>query len=94
MQVKLGVPYVKHKNPLVESCIYSLILHEKEESNFEIQIPDEGSTFTFQIPHSMEHSKKKILSDLLDKIGFNGLENRQEFGGETNITIKITVDEG
>jgi hypothetical protein len=69
MNVKPGVPFVKHPNTSIRSDIYSQLLIIPD---LKINIPENGQKLSVFVPMNQQ-SNKLIIKNLLKQIGFNGL---------------------
>jgi hypothetical protein len=87
MNVKPGVPYVKHSNPNIRSDIYSQLLAIPE---IKIDIPDTGQVITVLVPGNQQKERSKVKV-LLTQIGFDGLKtfNEQTSSEGTRFTVVV-----
>lgn len=67
MNVKPGVPFIKHPNPSIRSDIYSQLLVIPD---LKIDIPDVGQKVVVFVPINQD---KILVKTLLNQIGFDGL---------------------
>jgi hypothetical protein len=74
MNVKPGVPFVKHPNVSIRSDIYSQLLVIPD---LKISIPEVGQKLSVFVPTSQQ-SNKLFIRNLLKQIGFDGLISLNE----------------
>jgi len=88
MNVKPGVPFVKHPNLSIRSDIYSQLLII---SDLQINIPEVGQKLSVFVPMNQQ-SNKLIIKNLLKQIGFDGLISINEINSPEGTEFIVIVE--